>query len=202
MSSKALLRRFIKAALLTLLSQQTMAMPTIVNPRTEREVTVRDGVEPCESSAATVGDGTPIQHILHKQLTESQHCSDSNSCSVAFTNENSLTFEWSAVLGPTDAIFISAGFSVSESFSDSRQYTCDGSKGDVVCVWYGMAHTGYTVRNEYYGSCIPVRSTDPYVIYAPNDNNVNGPGYYCVEGDACRTVDSEYWQYGVKTGPP
>lgn len=99
--------------------------------------------------------------------------------------------------------FVSAGFSVSESWSDSESHNCDGQPGDTVCVWYNTAHTAYTVQNHLINYICggDDASSDPFVMYSPNTNNVGG-GVYCVAGTACRSINSAYWDYSGRAGGP
>ncbi|KAH9989996.1 hypothetical protein F4779DRAFT_623878 [Xylariaceae sp. FL0662B] len=198
---------FAKSVVLALAFYRATAIPTASDPGIELEsggMKVRDDPQPCNSSLGLVGDGIPIQHILHRQVTVTVECQSARTCSTGYLRQVNASFEWSVgTEGRPDANFTDGGFAVLPGFAEFGPYECGTQSDNSVCVWYGMAHTGYTVRYSVQGDCSgETINTDSYVIYAPNDNNVNGPGFYCVSGNACRKLNSEYWQYGVKDGPP
>jgi len=130
----------------------------------------------------------------------------------------SYTIGWTANLTPVS--WISGGFSVSESWSTGNTYSCTGSTGEDVCVWYNTAHTACkypfsllktvvdwfsdTVQNMQRDSCKVGggwdADGDPFVMFSPNANN-RGGGYYCVIG-TCRAQGDNYWDYSGRAGGP
>ncbi|KAG9255663.1 uncharacterized protein F5Z01DRAFT_651753 [Emericellopsis atlantica] len=147
-----------------------------------------------------VGNGNPHQNYFDQQLSETINCQASPSCSVGHEKETSITVEWSADISANG--WISAGFSVSKSWTTGNEYTCYGGAYDEVCVWYNTAHTAYTVQNVKSEPCSQsVTYSDPFVMYSPNNNNAGG-GYYCVVG-TCRSKTDSYWdKSGPAGGPP
>ncbi|KAF5660303.1 hypothetical protein FCIRC_12181 [Fusarium circinatum] len=149
-----------------------------------------------------VGDGDPHQNYFHKQLSEVVNCGTAQSCSVGNSQSVSYTIGWTATLTPVS--WISGGFSVSESWNTGNTYTCTGSAGEDVCVWYNTAHTAYTVQNKERDSCAVGggwdSTGDPFVMYSPNESN-RGGGYYCVIG-TCRAQGDNYWDYSGRAGGP
>ncbi|KAH8891954.1 hypothetical protein GQ53DRAFT_823358 [Thozetella sp. PMI_491] len=192
---------FKKAICLALIVGLTSAVPTRTGEK--EPLKARDRPTPCTSQAVLVGDGSPKQHILHKQVTENMNCGTAAECGAESGTEISTTYEWSIGLtGLKEMEFISAGFAVSETITHSSSYPCTVETGERVCVWYGQGYTEYTVKLQYSGgTCLNVND-DPYTIRAPNDQNKGGPGFYCVTGDACRNIDDRYWQDNVRDGPP
>ena len=68
----------------------------------------------------------------------------------------------------------------------------------MVCIWYKIAHTAYTVMNIFEGDrCLGDLPSDLFVLKRPNEDN-RGGGYYCVIG-TCRSKGDDYW---VKDGRP
>ncbi|KAI1044192.1 hypothetical protein LB505_008607 [Fusarium chuoi] len=154
------------------------------------------------TGTSLVGDGDPHQNYFHKQLSEVVNCGTAQSCSVGNSQSISYTIGWTATLTPVS--WISGGFSVSESWSTGNTYTCTGSAGEDVCVWYNTAHTAYTVQNRERDSCDVgggwESTGDPFVMYSPNESN-RGGGYYCVIG-TCRAQGDNYWDYSGRAGGP
>ncbi|RYO87094.1 hypothetical protein DL766_003550 [Monosporascus sp. MC13-8B] len=148
------------------------------------------------------GDGNPYRNYWHQQLSENMNCGAAPGCSVGRQDSKSFTIGWAA--SATAMQWISGGFSVTMSWNTGHSYTCQGNRGDTVCVWYNAAHAAYTVRNAIqntvYGG---VRSVGgPYVMFSPNRNNVGG-GYYCVIGaQYCRSEGQAYWNKKGRAGGP
>ncbi|RBR26133.1 uncharacterized protein FIESC28_01161 [Fusarium coffeatum] len=170
----------------------------------KREPSPINDPPPCSVLTMTslVGDGDPHQNYFHKQLSEVVSCGSAPSCSVGNTQSVSYTIGWTASLTPVS--WISGGFSVSESWSTGNTYSCTGSTGEDVCVWYNTAHTAYTVQNMQRDSCAVGggwdADGDPFVMFSPNANN-RGGGYYCVIG-TCRAQGDNYWDYSGRAGGP
>jgi hypothetical protein len=175
------------------------ATPGLAIGQIRRQDNQQKGVQPCEEWTELIGDGNPHQNYLHKQMSEDETCDPSHTCAVSYTNGGSVS--WS-ISGGAGWEWISGGFDVSSDWSWDNTYTCSGDPGDVVCVWYNIAHTAYTVRKGFRGDCLDVDTT-PYVMFSPNSNNV-GAGYYCVVGaQFCRNINAQYWDYnGPAGGPP
>ncbi|PNP84215.1 hypothetical protein FNYG_02903 [Fusarium nygamai] len=154
------------------------------------------------TSTSLVGDGDPHQNYFHKQLSEVVNCGTAQSSSVGNSQSVSYNIGWAATLTPVS--WISGGFPVSESWNTGNTYTCTGSAGEDVCVWYNTAHTAYTVQNKERDSCAVGggwdSAGDPFVMYSPNESN-RGGGYYCVIG-TCRAQGDNYWDYSGRTGGP
>ncbi|RBA17472.1 hypothetical protein FPRO05_02196 [Fusarium proliferatum] len=147
-----------------------------------------------------VGDGDPHQNYYHKQLSENIDCANAASCSVGQTDSVSYTIGWTASAGGPSGNWISGGFSVSESWTTGNSYTCNGGKGETICIWYNIAHTAYTVQEYTKNTCTEGSGGTPYVIYSPNESN-RGGGYYCVIG-TCRSKGDGYWDYNGRAGGP
>jgi hypothetical protein len=146
-----------------------------------------------------VGDGNPHQNFLHKQISENNNCGAAPSCSVGETKTTSFTIGFSG----GGSKWVSGGFDVSKSWSTGNTYSCNGAKGDTVCIWYNTAHTAYTVRSTTTSSCYTPnngQAGDPYVLKSPNSQN-RGGGYYCVIG-TCRAKGDEYWDNSGRAGGP
>ncbi|KAI0405221.1 hypothetical protein F4802DRAFT_597349 [Xylaria palmicola] len=194
---------FMKALLIGLMTRFVQAIPSHHEPGAISAVDIRDHPVPCAVVPVLVGDGSPKQHILHKQVTERVNCDAAPGCQVQFATEISTSFEWSLGLGgPGDADFITGGFAVSKTYTTASTFSCESGPGGRACLWYGQGYTEYQVKNTYGGACGRHINTDVYSIWAPNDDNRSGPGYYCVTDDACRYINDRYWQYNVRDGPP
>ncbi|KAF1830286.1 hypothetical protein BDW02DRAFT_609111 [Decorospora gaudefroyi] len=158
----------------------------------------------CTTSDNTVkvGDGFPHQNYHKQQISENIYCGSSPSCSVGHEQSTSFTVGWTASASANG--WIDAGFEVQESWSSGNQYTCYGSAGDELCIWYNTAHTAYTVQNNHYNSCkhpSNERYGDAFVMFSPNQQNAGG-GYYCVIG-TCRNKGDWYMDKdGPAGGPP
>ncbi|KAI2618092.1 hypothetical protein GGR54DRAFT_606024 [Hypoxylon sp. NC1633] len=161
----------------------------------------RDG-GPCETSRFLVGDGSPVQHLLHRQVTEPQQCAGQPAgCGVSFQNGKSTSYAWNVGLSGTEGYgWINGGFSVTKTFTEGSSHSCPADN-DAVAVWHAMAYTSYQVRTVYSGSCLDM-DTAPYTIYSPNENNRDSPGFYCVRGDAVRNEGDQYWENNIRSGGP
>lgn len=156
---------------------------------------------PCRKVVRLIGDGSPMQHFLHRQATKPMRCGGSEGCGVEFNEQDTYTVEFNVNLAGTGSYeWISGGFAVSKSWSEGSTYTCEG-EGATVAVWEAIAYTSYNVRETVVGNC--VGQATEYTIYSPNDNNRGGPGFYCVRGDDyVRYKGDAYWQHNVKKGGP
>ena len=131
------------------------------------------------------------------------NCGDAPGCSVGQTNSVSYTLGWTATA--TAWQWLNAGFNVGVSWTTGNSYTCNGNKGDTVCVWYSTAFTAYQVQNhavnEQCGGDNP--SGEPFTMYSPNSQNKGAKAYYCVVGaNNCRSQGDQYWVYDGKQGGP
>jgi hypothetical protein len=105
-----------------------------------------------------------------------------------FTSNNVEIAEW-----------ISGGNPVIEAWTTPHDYTCNGTQGETVCVWYNTVYTAYTVRNAYTDTCKGTSyHSDPFILSSPNRDNAGG-GEYCVVGP-CRHSGDSYWNCGSPDG--
>lgn len=152
----------------------------------------------CLSTIKRFGDGNPHQNYLNIQLTENINCGGGGKCSVSHLSSHTIGFTASVAITPQD--WISAGFSVQDSYTTGNTYGCGALEGDVVCVWQSIAHTAYTVRTKNSGHCGNGYGP-PFVIKSPNKHDV-GSTYYCVRGSACRSNGAKYWNNNGRAGGP
>lgn len=176
-------------------------------PYTESTALEPNGLEarqqgPCQKVTHLVDDGSPVQHILHRQVTSPMWCDGSEGCGVSFTEQDAYTISFNVdLIGTGSYEWISGGFAVSKSWIEGGSYDCKGDGADVVAVWEAIAHTSYKVRKTVQGNCVG-HATD-YTIYSPNENNRGGRGFYCVRGkDYVRYKGDEYWEHDVRKGGP
>jgi hypothetical protein len=128
-------------------------------------------------------------------------CGDAQSCSVGESDGSSLTIGFSASLSPVS--WISGGFDVSMSYNTGRTYACSANSHEVVCEWYNMAHTAYTVQNMY-RNCHASRwrpDGPTFVMKSPNVRNRGAVGHYCVV-NTCRSIWDNYWDNDGPAGGP
>lgn len=92
----------------------------------------------------------------------------------------------------------SGDFHVQKKWNSGTNYDCSGNAGETVCVWYKFAHTAYRVQNYYQNTCGWNSHTDAFVLFSPNQDNLNG-GQYCVVGP-CRYEGDWWWDYDGPTG--
>ncbi|KAH6663832.1 hypothetical protein B0J14DRAFT_253594 [Halenospora varia] len=157
---------------------------------------LRQGAPSCTPILDTqrVGDGSPQNWWLKKQISETIECGDTKSCSTGFSNSESFTI--SADIGGPLNKWIDAGFSVQKTKETGNQYSCDGVPGDTVCIWYQMAHIQYTVKNVQKAadaSCGKDTESAPFSITSPTKNNEGGK-YSCMTGKKCKSKGSQYWE--------
>ena len=90
----------------------------------------------------TPGDGDPHQNYYHIQLSSNINC-EGGGCQTSQSNTDSKTIGFT--IGTNSNAkklgWFQGGFSVSESWTTGNAYTCDGTAGEIVCVWQNVAHT-------------------------------------------------------------
>ncbi|KAK1830957.1 hypothetical protein QBC39DRAFT_372271 [Podospora conica] len=152
---------------------------------------------PCafpEYKTELVGDGDPHQNYYHVQLSQPLFCNQSHECTVGHERSESVTVGWSGGVSGFD--FFSGSFEVQETFTTGDTYECGGQKDEVVCIWYIIAHTAYTVDSwiEYPGCPTgQPENKERAVIKAPNKDNEGG-GLSCRIGpEECRVQGDNYW---------
>ncbi|KAL9563719.1 hypothetical protein ACKAV7_012108 [Fusarium commune] len=152
----------------------------------------------CERSPSLDGSGWPHQRYFFRQVSEVVQCGKNQSCSVGSDKGHTKAFGFTSTVSTK---FSSYGFSVTDSYTVGSSYTCTGSAGDKICVWYMVAHTAYTVRNPI--GAYPWKGCDKhgmqFIMAAPNQNN-DGGSFLCKVNEECRSMHDEYWDcYGNKT---
>ncbi|KAI5357779.1 hypothetical protein Slin14017_G117920 [Septoria linicola] len=144
------------------------------------------------TGTARVGNGDPHQNPYQQQVTQSLRCGPGGGCSVSISHSHSIS--WTASANAAYG-WISGGFSVSESYSTGRTYTCNGNAGGDVCIWYSYGVTAYTVRSTqcyyYNGQASMCRDLGTRVLFSPNNCQQGSP--YCVRGSACRSENQGYY---------
>lgn len=86
--------------------------------------------------------------------------------------------------------WISGGFSVSKSYTQSESYLCNAEAGQTVCVWHNAPHTAYTVRNVRRVGFAVTYESDPFIMRSPK--SADKGHFYCVRGH-CRNRGDGYW---------
>ncbi|KAL4731568.1 hypothetical protein ACLX1H_000541 [Fusarium chlamydosporum] len=139
----------------------------------------------------------------HEATVEPISCGAAATCGVGESASYSYNIGWTA--SASAAGWISGGFSVTQSWITGKSYTCGGTTGDTVCIWYKTAHTAYTVHNVMRDSCQlgggSEPNSDPLVMFSPSQDNRGGGGYYCVVR-TCRAQGDSYWDYNGRAGGP
>lgn len=126
-------------------------------------------------------------------------CSTNPTCEAGRADSKAYAVTWTA--SASAGGWTSGGFEVTEEWSTGNSYTCAGTSGDEICVWYKIAHTEYEVIVTRENSCSGEKQDygEPYRITAPNAAN-RGGRHYCVIG-TCRAQGDQYWQEGAAGGP-
>ncbi|KAL2211273.1 hypothetical protein CC79DRAFT_1377871 [Sarocladium strictum] len=150
-----------------------------------------------KTSLELVGDGSPRQAYLYKQVTDPHSCGESDkTCSIGKSEGESLTV---GVTGGITSPWFNAGFSVSKSYTTGQTASCNagGDEFDAhtVCVWARIAHTGYEVQAwKHWPDRDPTdgeKSGDPDFMWSPNSNK--GHGFVCAHDDECQSLGDEWW---------
>ncbi|KAL7764019.1 hypothetical protein ACKLNR_005164 [Fusarium oxysporum f. sp. zingiberi] len=106
---------------------------------------------------------------------ENAQCSKDAGCSVGSTKGYTKAYGFSAT---ANVKYASLGFTVTPSWSTGSSYTCNGSPGEKVCVWYKVANTAYIGRVPQVP--VPLNDCDKHgkqiLMAAPNQDN-DGGGY-------------------------
>ncbi|KAG8157037.1 hypothetical protein KVR01_013027 [Diaporthe batatas] len=140
--------------------------------------------------------GDPHQNFYHRQLSVGKVCGDQETCVSSFNNPGGVSVSYTASM-PLEK-WISGDFYVQQDWKTGTNYECTGHKGETVCVWYKFAHTAYRVQNDFQNSCGWEHKTDPFILFSPNKEGING-GQYCVIGP-CRNEGDWYWDYNGPAG--
>ncbi|KAL2206851.1 hypothetical protein CC79DRAFT_1335140 [Sarocladium strictum] len=155
-----------------------------------------------ETTAMRLGDGSPRQAYLYKQISSPVQCGGSGqTCGSSFTDMES--FAVSATFGVTLG-FLSPSLGVSWTYGTSTTASCNGGAdktASTVCVWERIAHTGWEVQDWSHRSGQPPEKgslveKDPYYVWTPNTNK--GHGMVCAHDDECQSVGDEWWGYMSK----
>lgn len=123
--------------------------------------------------------------FFHKQVTDKIHCKTASECST--TDVQAYAFSYSISAG-VNTPFTSAGFGVTQEWSNGSEYQCVGEEGDTICVWLAVPYLEYEVEHsncDYQDGISTLR--------APKENGKSDGDYYCVTGEACRTKGEGYW---------
>jgi len=83
-------------------------------------------------STFMVGNGNPHQNFYDKQISETINCGAAPGCSVGHSVSKSYNIGFSS--SATIDAWLSGGFSVGKSWTTGNSYTCNGGRGDTVCV--------------------------------------------------------------------
>ncbi|KAL8635903.1 MAG: hypothetical protein Q9228_006652 [Teloschistes exilis] len=146
----------------------------VSNPLYERQI-VTDG-----------GPQGPAFH--HQQVTDNLACG-SASCSVSKLKEHTFGIEGGIEGFDVKDVPVPLAFDVTESWTSGETFQCNADSG-IICVWLNVAYTKFNTRLD--GNACP-KDSHPGQIQFPNKENAGG-GYYCVQGDACRSMDANYWE--------
>ncbi|CEJ95201.1 hypothetical protein VHEMI10696 [[Torrubiella] hemipterigena] len=154
---------------------------------------------------ARVGDGDPHQAYRYTQVTSTITCApdEQEGCSISRQDAKYYAVQFS---GGISALWINAGFAVTQTTATGQTGTCNGGAGDTICVWYRTAHTAYTVQKyAYYWRFQQVQDGTkvdaPYVIWSPNANGV-GDGYVCALNKDCWNQGGVWWGKSGPAGGP
>ncbi|KAI1378819.1 hypothetical protein F4677DRAFT_443305 [Hypoxylon crocopeplum] len=144
-------------------------------------------------------DGNPVATHLFKQVTTKVKCPGNTE------HDSSTSFEIGFSADVSGAGWVTAGFSVSESWTtgEAQQFDCGhtGDKEDppldngdavFVCAWAAIGFTEYTVHECTYNSCEepPTTCQKPYRMRAPN---ADGKGSSFYRSGTCYEKGHEIW---------
>ncbi|WEW61260.1 hypothetical protein PRK78_006750 [Emydomyces testavorans] len=143
------------------------------------------------------GDGDPHQNYYHMQVSDVLDCTNGQ-CGVTRSHEFSIGYSVSVNVGD----WISGGFGVEKTYTEAKEYQCQGQPGESVCVWVSLAHTAYTVSDVQRGLGTDCERVGPLSVMRSPNSGFKGSHYYCVRNN-CRNEGDGYWQtaYAPKGGP-
>lgn len=125
----------------------------------------------------------------HQQVTPTNNCLKEESCSTTEVTQYTFSYE---VVGGANSPFTSAGFGVSESWSNGDNMECSGSAGGSVCTWMKVKYLEYEAKAT--GYCDPDVIGTTRTFRAPVTGEGKDTQYYCVNGKACRQNSDFYWE--------
>lgn len=182
---------------LLLLAVSTVLAAPAPEPQAYAAQSVHDSIE-------RVGDGSPHQWYLYKQVVKPVDC-NKGPCEIAKMEGESVGVSWGATAGGE---WGSAGFSVSKERQTGEVPNCqsDESNTKKLCVWSRTAYTAYQVEKwAVQNGKRKWKQGNEYTIWSPNANDV-GSGWVCGRDSECADKGAEKWgkaRYngGVKGGP-
>lgn len=128
------------------------------------------------------------------------NCGTTPKCSISYRKPKGVSISYTTSNDHVEN-WISGGFFVREKWTTLNDYTCSAEAGETVCIWFNVAHTAYTVWNDYLDTCDGLaRHSDPFILFSPNQAN-SGGGEYCVIGP-CRHEGDWWWDYSGPAGGP
>ena len=150
-----------------------------------------------------IGDGSPLQAYLYKQVSPATNCGENNSktkgtCSAGTSDIESFTV--SADVTANLGAWFSASLGVAKTVGTSRTANCDSNGKHKVCVWSRIGHTGYWVQG--YRHMRGMKPSDgkkegpEKYIWLPNNERYNEP--VCGRGDECWALGDTDWGYMSK----
>src|SRR5690606_33113586 len=116
-------------------------------------------------------------------------------CGATVEKGETLSFGWE-VSGSLNG-WISGGFSVQKSTTNSEGHNCAGVEADRVCVWYTQGYIEYEVQMHTSIGCGDFEPEGP-VERITSPSKVPGE-FYCVV-DTCRKVGEGYWHQDPMKG--
>lgn len=88
------------------------------------------------------------RELTHRQ--DNLHCSDVE-CKIGQEEYESTTVGFSVTASLT--AWLSAGFSVSQTWETGNSQECGGKAGDEICIWQKIAHTAVSEHAEIVYEC-------------------------------------------------
>ncbi|KAF2823107.1 hypothetical protein CC86DRAFT_469666 [Ophiobolus disseminans] len=135
-----------------------------------------------------VGNGSPKNWWLWKQVTDVNKCGTSEKCTIESGQYKAWTI--SASLGGGNS-WITGEFAVQKTYETGTSWSCEGKTGGQVCLWVKVAHTEYEVQDGSYNTCTGFRGGKKYRITSPNKGNTGG--YHECSSTDCRNEGVQYW---------
>lgn len=142
-----------------------------------------------------MGDGNPHVSCRWIQVSSDIQCGPAG-CSVSYAQGRTL--EWS-VAGTAGGPFATLGFGVTQAYTTSNEYLCNGGPNQWTCITAIVEYIEYTAKEvEVNGNCYGLHS-DPYIIRAPSLENRDR--YLCHTGAHCHGIGWEKWEHNGQPCP-
>jgi len=176
---------------IALLAATVAGAPTLEENMSLIDLARRQTSNPCSQwtpQTRIVGDGSPKDKVLWKQVTGKIECGDTDTCSIQAGEYESWSIGADLGGGST---YITGGLSVQKTWETGTAWTCEEKEDNFTCLWVKIPHTEYEVQSGSYNSCGGFSGGKKYRISSPKSG---GDEVHRCSSSDCRSEGAQYWE--------